>query len=162
MELNRKEARTLVYEMLFEADFRSDDSPEAIFDTARSVRDIPSDDYIDAVFYGVTEHKAELDARIEGCSNGWKASRISRPAITAMRIAVFEMLYSRDIPYSVSINEAVELVKKYDDDKARAFVNGVLNKVKDNIAAEASPEVLAVKGKTFKKKSSPTQRKEND
>jgi N utilization substance protein B len=53
-----------------------------------------------------------------------------------MRLAVYEMLFCEDIPYSVSINEAVELTKKFDDPKAKAFVNGVLNSVKDSLEAE--------------------------
>jgi N utilization substance protein B len=53
-----------------------------------------------------------------------------------MRLAVYEMLFCEDIPYSVSINEAVELTKKFDDPKAKAFVNGVLNSVKDALEAE--------------------------
>ena len=52
-----------------------------------------------------------------------------------MRLATYEMLFEKDIPHSVSINEAIELTKKFDDPKARAFVNGVLNSVKDKIEA---------------------------
>jgi N utilization substance protein B len=53
-----------------------------------------------------------------------------------MRLAVYEMLFCEDIPHSVSINEAVELTKKFDDPKAKAFVNGVLNSVKNALEAE--------------------------
>ena len=55
-----------------------------------------------------------------------------------MRLATYEMLFCDDIPYSVSIHEAIELTKKFDDPKARAFVNGVLNSVKDELEALAS------------------------
>lgn len=50
-----------------------------------------------------------------------------------MRISIYEMLYIDDIPASVSINEAVELAKQYDDDKTKAFVNGILNAVKEEL-----------------------------
>jgi N utilization substance protein B len=53
-----------------------------------------------------------------------------------MRLAVYEMLFCEDIPFSVSINEAIELTKKFDDPKAKAFVNGVLNSVKNELEAQ--------------------------
>ena len=61
-------------------------------------------------------------------------SKLSR---SILRLAVYEMLYEKEIPYSVSINEAVELAKKFDDDKARPFINGILNSVKNDLEAEA-------------------------
>ena len=57
-----------------------------------------------------------------------------------MRLCVYELLYRDDIPTNVSINEAVELSKKFDDSKARGFVNGVLNGVKNLIETEGKPE----------------------
>ena len=60
-------------------------------------------------------------------------SRVSRSVI---RLCVYEMIYIDSIPVNVSLNEAVELSKKYDEDKARPFVNGVLNAIKDELAAK--------------------------
>ena len=57
--------------------------------------------------------------------------RISRISLAILRLCIYEMLYVEDIPFSVSINEAVELCKKYNDDKAPAFVNGILNTIAD-------------------------------
>ena len=153
MELNRKEARTLVYEILFEREFRNGDDPTAIFETAKNVRDIPDDEYINGVFFGVIEHESELDALIEKYANGWKIGRISKPALCAMRIAIYEMKYTPDIPFTVSINEAIELVKKYDDDKTKGFVNGVLNGIKNQLIEESDETFLAVKNTAPKRKS---------
>ena len=66
-------------------------------------------------------------------SNGWKPARISPVSRCAIRLCIYEMLYREDIPAAVSLNEAIELVKKYDDEKMRAFVNGLLNGVKNEI-----------------------------
>ena len=69
-------------------------------------------------------------------SNGWKTTRITPVSRSAMRLCIYEMLYMDDIPVAVSLNEAIELVKKYDDMKVRAFVNGVLNGAKSDIEAK--------------------------
>lgn len=152
MELNRKEARTAVYEILFEREFRGDDDPTAIFETASNVRDIPDDAYIREVFYGVVEREEEINSLIEKFANGWKIGRISRPALCAMRIAIYEMKYTPDIPFTVSINEAIELVKRYDDEKTKGFVNGVLNGIKNLIIEESDESFVLVKNTAPKKK----------
>ncbi|MDR2591163.1 MAG: transcription antitermination factor NusB [Oscillospiraceae bacterium] len=82
--------------------------------------------YIYSLIIGVYEHIAELDGYIEKYAVGWKFGRISRTAIAIMRIAMYEVLYMPDIPNSAAINEAVELVKRYESPETKAFVNGVL------------------------------------
>lgn len=131
--ISRKEARTAVYELLFETEFRHDEAPEQIFDTAVEVRELPTDDYVKTVYFGVLENKEAIDELIEKYSKGWKIDRISRAALCAMRICIYEMLHVKNIPVNVSINEAIELTKGYDEEKTRGFVNGVLNGVKDHI-----------------------------
>ena len=79
------------------------------------------------------EKKSEIDAYIEKYARGRSMSRISRVAKSAMRISIYEMLYIDSMPSNISINEAVELTKRYDDEKARAFVNGILNAVKEEL-----------------------------
>ena len=68
-------------------------------------------------------------------SRGWKTERMSKLSRSILRLCVYEMLYE-EIPHNVSINEAVELCKKFDDDKARPFVNGILNSVKQDLSAK--------------------------
>ena len=79
----------------------------------------------------------QSDALIGNHAKGWKTSRLSKLSRSVLRLAVYEMLYEAEIPYSVSINEAVELTKKYDDEKAYTFVNGVLNRIKESEAVAA-------------------------
>ena len=134
--ISRKEARTLVYELLFETEFRGDESPDDIYAMASEVRDLPANDYIKTVYFGVIEKKDEIDALIEKYAKGWKINRISRSALCAMRISVYEMKYIKDVPFSVSINEAIETTKAYDEVKTKGFVNGVLNGIKDEIIQE--------------------------
>jgi len=82
--------------------------------------------YINEIVTGVYEHSAELDSYIEKHSVGWKFSRISRTALAIMKTAMFEVLYMPDIPDKVSINEAVELSKKYESPETTSFINGIL------------------------------------
>ena len=70
-------------------------------------------------------------------ANGWKPSRITPVSRSAIRLCIFEMKYMDDIPAAVSINEAIELVKTYDDPKMRTFVNGVLHGAKVELEAAA-------------------------
>ena len=82
--------------------------------------------YIRALILGVGAHGYELDQDIERYSVGWKFSRIPRVAAAIMRVAMFEILYMPEIPNRVAINEAVEIAKKYEDDKVVSFINGIL------------------------------------
>lgn len=131
--IKRKEARELVIGLLFETEFKSEESYKEIFAISAENREMPEDEYVKNAYFGVCENKERIDALIGAHSNGWKTHRLTRLSRSIMRLATYEMLFCTDIPYSVSINEAIELTKKYDDPKARAFVNGVLNSVKTEL-----------------------------
>ena len=135
--MTRKEQREATFELLFEREFRLEESSEEIFALSTENRDIDTvkEKYIKNTFFGVIEHQNEIDKLITEASNGWKVSRLSNATRSAMRLCVYEMLYCDDIPNNVSINEALELVKKFDDPKSRAFTNGVLNNIKTTIEA---------------------------
>ena len=75
---------------------------------------------------GVTDHQAELDAVIEKYAQGWALNRLARVDLTIMRMAVYEMMHRPEIPVGATINEAVELAKKYAEDKSSGFINGIL------------------------------------
>lgn len=128
--MTRKEARAETFRLLFETEFHADSAPEEIYALSKEARDIEENKYIQTVYFGVREHLAEIDELISRHSNGWKTGRITPISRSAMRICVYEMKYMADIPNAVSLNEAIELVKTFDDPKMRAFVNGVLNGVK--------------------------------
>lgn len=138
--LKRKEAREVVVGLLFETEFKTEENSSEIFAISTENREIPEDEYINAAYFGVCENKDKIDELIGAHSNGWKTHRLTRLSRSVMRLAVYEMLFCEDIPHSVSINEAVELTKKFDDPKAKAFVNGVLNSIKDALEAEGKTE----------------------
>ena len=135
-EMTRKEARQEAFRLLFETEFHGENSPEAIYALACEDRDIAENEYIRTVYFGVCEHLEEIDAIIAKHSNGWKPSRITAVSRSAIRLCIYEMKYMDNIPMPVSINEAIELVKTFDDLKMRSFVNGVLNGAKVELEAE--------------------------
>lgn len=123
--MNRKNARENAFILIFEKIFR-DDSVEDIIKDAIEARNFEYDDYVEQVFIGVFEHLDEIDEQISANLKSWKISRISKVSLAILRLAVFEMLYMEDIPQGVSINEAVELAKKYSTQEDASFINGVL------------------------------------
>jgi N utilization substance protein B len=128
--MTRREAREITLELLFEMGFHTEETPEGIIERAVQMREIQVNEYVKRVFLGVNEKIEFIDSLLDKHSHGWKKSRISPVARAAIRLAIYEMYFCEDVPDTASINEALELIKKYDDaDKVKPFVNGVLNAV---------------------------------
>lgn len=131
--MNRKTARENAFILLFEKEIKSEETFEEIFLKATEERDLEVDEYVKKVFFGNFENERIIEMKIDECLVGWKKERVSYVAKAVLRLATYELMFMDDIPAKVSINEAIELSKKYDDDKAYVFVNGVLNKVAESI-----------------------------
>lgn len=127
MAQNRRKARELAFTLLYEMTYFNESDPAAVYESELELRPFEDDEYLRRVVIGSSKERERLDALIEKYSSGWKVKRISRVSLSIMRLCLYEMLFIDEIPFNVSINEAVELCKKYNDDKAVAFVNGVLN-----------------------------------
>ncbi len=125
--MNRKTARENAFILLFEGASKNDETPEEIFEKATDCRELLVDNYVKGVFFGYYTNEKIIEECIAKCLVGWKKERVSISSMAILRLAVYEMMFMEDIPVKVSINEAVELSKKYDDEKAYVFVNGVLN-----------------------------------
>lgn len=98
-------------------------------------------EYIRRLVRGVHEHAAELDSYISKYAVGWNFSRIPLVASAIMRVAMYEILYMPDIPNGVSINEAVEIAKKYETAETVKFINGILGSfVRHEIPEETARE----------------------
>ena len=131
--MNRKTARENAFILLFEREIKSDETSEEIFTKATEERALEYDDYVKKVFFGVTENEKIIDMKTEESLVGWKKERVSYVAKALLKLAAYEIMFMDDIPVKVSINEAIELSKKFDDDKAYIFVNGVLNKLSESL-----------------------------
>ena len=130
----RRAAREAVLALLFETEYHGDENPETIYLRAVDARDIdPRDKYIRKEYMGIMEHLATIDALLGRHAKGWRTDRLSRVSRAVLRLGAYEVVYADKIPAPIAINEAVELAKKFDDPKARAFINGVLNAVKDEL-----------------------------
>lgn len=121
---DRQQALQLVYERMFR-----DDTFEDLCTDALDARDEAISDYAEQIIKGIEDHLQEIDELIEANLKGWKLNRISKIALAAMRISVYEMKYIKSVPVSVSINEAVKMTKEFASDKDGSFVNGVLGAV---------------------------------
>ena len=94
--------------------------------------------YIDVALQIYEQHLAELDAAIESHCLAWKLDRLSKVDLSILRLAAAEMRYMEKIPYKVAVNEAVELAKKYSEEKAPHFINGILRaRAEDYLAEQA-------------------------
>ena len=123
----REFAMQLVYQMEVQKDGREGQLDSAFEDSELALT--PGDvDYVRDVSLGVFRHVKEIDGVIGQNAHGWRISRLSRVDLAILRLCVYEIRYRDDIPMSVSINEAVELAKKYGAEATGAFVNGILGK----------------------------------
>lgn len=123
--MTRKQAREEAFILIFEKEF-NDESVENILELNEAVREIVPDEYIREVFFGVFNNLDTVDGIISANTKGWSIKRISKVALAVLRLAIYEMKFVDSIPVSVSINEAVELCKKYATKDDSAFVNGIL------------------------------------
>lgn len=128
-DMQRKLARENAFMLIFESVCKKDETAEEIFDKATNIRGLEVDDYVKTVFFGAYENAARIDEAIEKNLKGWKMERISPVSMAILRLGCYELMFLSDIPGKVSINEAIELAKKFDDEKSYSFVNGVLNGV---------------------------------
>ncbi len=93
--------------------------------------------FADPLIRGTIEHLAKIDALIEKHAKNWKLHRIATVDRNILRLAIYEMLYREDIPPVVSINEAIEIAKKYSTQDSGKFVNGILDKIRAELMRPA-------------------------
>lgn len=144
--MTRSKLREHIFILLFEAEFNSpDEMPEQVrlyFDELEKPADDKSEKYIQTKVSRILEKTDELDSLINLKSEGWSTKRMGRVELAIMRLALYEIKFDDDIPVGVAIDEAVELAKKYGQDDAGSFVNGVLAKFSgsEDAAPEASEQ----------------------
>lgn len=136
MASNRHLGRIIALQTLYEEEFRRE-ANDAVFDLEEVLRrniarysDMVEDvAFIKALVHGVCEHLSELDAILQPIAPEWPIDQIARMDRIVLRIGLYELLYARDIPPKVVINEAVELAKAFGGENSSKFVNGVLGTV---------------------------------
>jgi transcription antitermination protein NusB len=124
--MKRHEAREKAFQILFQLDMLEEDTEQII---QESLEEEQHDEFLRQLVNGVTKEKQIIDEAISANLENWSLNRLPAVEKTVLRIATYEIKYLDDIPDNVSINEAVELAKRYGDEKSGKFVNGVLSKV---------------------------------
>lgn len=127
--MNRSQEREQAFIILFEKAFNPEISEEELITMAEESEFIEATPFTEQLIRNTLENSGRIDEVIEENSVGWSLSRMTRVSLAILRLAVGEILYQDDIPDSVSINEAVELAKKYAGKKDSAFINGVLGSI---------------------------------
>ena len=129
--MKRQKSREIAMELLFGMTLSKNSYEETI---ENFVEDYEMDlttidlDYVKEAVKVVNDNLTKIDEIITESLVNWKLDRISKVNLTILRLAVGEMLYIEDVPEKVAINEAIELTKKYSDEKSVSFINGVLDK----------------------------------
>lgn len=140
--MGRKIARESTMKLLYQMDINDDFSEKEISIFLEN-NELKSDEveYINEVVKGINENIEEIDSYIEKYSEGWKIKRLARIDLAVLRIAIYEIMHKEDMPPQVSINEAVDVSKKYSTDESSKYINGLLgtflkehpkNKLQDN------------------------------
>lgn len=126
--MNRREAREQAFVLIFERSINHD-TVSRIIDAASLADDAIVDEYAEETALGVEKEEEAIDARIAAHIRAWKMDRLSRVSLALLRLSIYEMTCRKDVPVSVSINEAVNLAKKYGCAEDAPFVNGLLGSV---------------------------------
>lgn len=135
MDINRHQIREIAFQTLFASATNPDTDREEFYQVLTDGRygdDFP--DYLATLVQGVSDHKAEIDAIIsKHLKAGWSLGRLAKTDLIILELALYEIHFVPDTPAKVSVNEAIELTKKFSDDRSRKFVNGVLSHELENI-----------------------------
>jgi N utilization substance protein B len=128
--VRRRKARELALKMLYQMETNSEDTDHAL---ARYCETFPYQqdviDYTRVLLSGIERERDAIDELVKSASDNWRLDRITYVDINILRLGIFEMLFSEDVPPKVAIDEALEIAKKYGNEDSREFINGVLDRV---------------------------------
>ena len=130
--MSRRELREHIFKLLFRIEFNSEEEMktqcELFFEDPEREFDEEDTKYIQEKYDSIYSKLNEIDGLIDSKAKGWSSDRMGKVELTIIRLAVFEIMFDDDVPSKVAINEAVELAKKFGQDKSSGFINAVLAK----------------------------------
>ena len=127
--MTRREAREQAFMVLFEKTFFEDVSISEIVSDAQEAELIKINAFADVILKAVENNIAGIDSIIAENARKWSIERLPKVSLAVLRLAIGEMKFVDDVPAGVSVNEAVELTKKYGTEDDASYVNGVLGAV---------------------------------
>ena len=130
--MGRRRSREFALQVLYQLNITKQD-PVAAFTQLEKyfLPDGVADDFAKRLVHGVLEHRSELDRLIEQYSEHWRIDRIDTIDRNILRMALFELLYCEEIPPKVTINEAIDLGKRFGSEDSGSFINGILDRVQN-------------------------------
>lgn len=134
---SRRLGRELAVQMLYAVDVNpSEEFPSVPQVTEGSKVPYESLDFAEELVRGVGEHRTRIDRVISEKSKNWSLERMSKVDLCILRMAIFELLFRADIPKNVTINEAIEVAKKFGTKDSPAFINGILDEVAGGLSGK--------------------------
>jgi N utilization substance protein B len=127
----RRKAREYALQMLYQSDLNRGNPMEDLMKDFWIGKNVPTDirDFSALLVNGVIQSLPEIDAQISSCAENWRVDRIAAVDRNILRIAIYELLYVEDIPARVTLNEAIEVAKRFGQEESPPFINGVLDRV---------------------------------
>ncbi len=130
--MKRSEIREKTFIILFQRDFNCEFTQNIDYYLDREGLMGSDANYAKKTILGTIQHLEDIDKLISKYLVNWNFDRLNKTDISVLRLAVYEIMYSEDVPDKVAINEAIELAKKYNGDVAGVFVNGLLDNIYKN------------------------------
>ena len=134
----RSLAREIAMKMLYAASLGGGETMDEVLEQSEQADTLSGSDktFLENLVAGVTDRQEELDAVIGKYAQGWALNRLGKVDLTILRMAVYELKYMPEVPVGAAINEAVELAKRYAEDKSSGFINGILGSVARELRSE--------------------------
>jgi len=130
----RRKSREFALQALYQLNITKQDVPALLTQFQKHfLPEGEADEFLRRLVLGVLEHCEELDRLIERYSENWRLDRIDLIDRNILRMALFELLYCEDIPPKVTINEAIDLGKRYGSDDSGSFINGILDRIQNEV-----------------------------
>ena len=129
--MKRRKAREFALQILFQLDIRKDKPTATILKRFWAEHEVDEEVQVftEEIIKGTYKYLAPINEKIHACAKNWSIERMAAVDRNVLRMAVYEILYRPDIPSSVTINEAIEIAKKFGTDDSGSFVNGILDSV---------------------------------
>ena len=134
----RSLAREIAMKMLYAASLGGGETMDEVLEQSEQADTLSGSDktFLEYLVAGVTDRQEELDAVIGKYAQGWALNRLGKVDLTILRMAVYELMCMPEIPVGATINEAVELAKRYAEDKSSGFINGILGSAARELRSE--------------------------
>lgn len=144
----RRKSREFALQVLYQLNITKQDAIQVLTQfEGHFLSDGEADEFLKRLVLGVLEHFPELDRLIEKYSENWRLDRINIIDRNILRMALFELLYCEEIPPKVTINEAIDLGKRYGSEDSGSFINGILDRIQNEVVRKPiEPKRVTVNG----------------